>query len=78
MAERMRCPKCGAMMNHHADKLVEPVDRRQAAHVDPALGGVVLETHGCPACGHVEVRRSGRSGGSAQGSQGDQGDSTWG
>ena len=56
MAERMRCPKCGAEMNHHADKLVYPVDREEAAQMDPALGGVVQQTHGCPACGNVEFR----------------------
>jgi ribosomal protein S27AE len=51
---RLRCPKCGAEMNHHADKPVEPVNRREAALVDPALGAVVQQTHGCPACGNVE------------------------
>lgn len=56
MAERMRCPKCGAPMNHHADKLVHPADAREAARLDPALGGVIQETHGCPACGNVEFR----------------------
>ena len=56
MSERMKCPKCGALMNHHADKLVDPVDRTDAAHADPELGGVVQETHGCPACGNVEFR----------------------
>jgi ribosomal protein S27AE len=56
MAERMRCPKCGAGMNHHADKLVHPVDREEAEQVDPALGGVVQQTHACPACGNVEFR----------------------
>jgi hypothetical protein len=24
--------------------------------MDPALGGVVQQTHGCPACGNVEFR----------------------
>lgn len=43
-------------MNHHADKVREPVGGREAALVDAALGGVVAETHGCPGCGHVESR----------------------
>jgi hypothetical protein len=43
-------------MNHHADKLVDPVDGSEAADVDAALGGVVKETHGCPVCGYVELR----------------------
>lgn len=55
---RMRCPKCGAEMNHHADKLVETTDMREAARADPALGGIVQETHGCPNCGNVEFRRA--------------------
>jgi hypothetical protein len=45
-------------MNHHADKLVDPLDRKEAAQTDPALGGVIQETHGCPACGNVEFRRA--------------------
>jgi hypothetical protein len=43
-------------MNHHADKLVDPVDDHEAADVDGALGGVIKETHGCPVCGNVELR----------------------
>jgi ribosomal protein S27AE len=50
----MICPVCGAVMNHHADKLVDPVDRLDA--VDPALGGLLEETHACPRCGNVESR----------------------
>ena len=57
MRERMRCPKCGAEMNHHADKLVDPVNRKELELMDPELGGVIQETHGCPACGNVEFRR---------------------
>ncbi len=52
----MICPKCGAVMNHHADKLVDPVGAQQAAQADPALGGMLEEMHACPACGNVESR----------------------
>jgi ribosomal protein S27AE len=52
-ANRMICPKCGDEMNHHADKLVESVNAADAEHVDPALGGLIEETHSCPACGAV-------------------------
>jgi len=45
-------------MNHHADKLVDPVSRRDAAAVDPALGGLVDEMFGCPGCGNAESRRA--------------------
>jgi predicted RNA-binding Zn-ribbon protein involved in translation (DUF1610 family) len=60
MAEktRMRCPKCGAEMNHHADKIdyAAGLDQPQAA--DPILGGVLQEVHTCPNCGNVELRRA--------------------
>jgi hypothetical protein len=45
-------------MNHHADKLVDPSSRADVERIDPALGGVIQETHGCPACGNVEFRRA--------------------
>ncbi len=54
----MRCPRCGATMNHHADKLQAPVDESEAPLIDAALGGLIQETHGCPACGNVEFRRA--------------------
>jgi hypothetical protein len=47
-------------MNHHADKLTEPTGARESALVDPVLGGLVLETHGCPGCGAVESRPASR------------------
>lgn len=53
----MICPKCGATMNHHAEKLVDPVDPREAAEIDPALGGLIEEIDACPRCGNVESRR---------------------
>ncbi|TMA10816.1 MAG: hypothetical protein E6J89_09550 [Deltaproteobacteria bacterium] len=56
---KMICPKCGAEMNHHADKLVDPVRPEDLRQVNPALGGIVEETHCCPSCGAVESRRAG-------------------
>ena len=53
---KMICPKCGVEMNHHADKLVEPVQPDDMKHVNPSLGGVVKEMHACPRCGAVESR----------------------
>jgi ribosomal protein S27AE len=55
---KMICPKCGAEMNHHADKLVDPVKPEDLKHVNPSLGGVVKEMHACPKCGAVESRLS--------------------
>ena len=56
--EAIRCPACGARMNHHADKVVEPVTAEEAALADLALAGLVQEIHGCPGCGNVESRRA--------------------
>jgi predicted RNA-binding Zn-ribbon protein involved in translation (DUF1610 family) len=54
---KLRCPKCGAEMNRHAEKLVHPADVAEAGRMDPALGGLLEETHACPRCGNVESRR---------------------
>jgi ribosomal protein S27AE len=54
----MRCPECGVEMNHHAEKLVDPVTAEEAAKVDPALGGIIEEAHCCPQCGTGASRRS--------------------
>jgi ribosomal protein S27AE len=54
---KMKCPECGVEMNHHADKLVEPTDRKEAKRVDPALGGIIEEQHACPKCGMGQARR---------------------
>ena len=53
---KMTCPECGDAMNHHADKLLDPVGPSDADHVDPALGGVIEEAHCCPSCGAVASR----------------------
>ena len=55
---KMICPKCGAEMNHHADKLVYPVTPEDAKKLNAVLGGVIEETYGCPGCGGVESRRA--------------------
>jgi ribosomal protein S27AE len=54
---KMICPKCGDEMNHHADKLVDPVTPEEQKHINPVLGGLIEETHQCPSCGGVESRR---------------------
>jgi hypothetical protein len=54
--QKMICPKCGEEMNHHADKLVDPVSPEQARTVNPAMGGMIEEVHCCPSCGAVESR----------------------
>ena len=52
----MICDRCGGVMNHHADKLVDPVGAQQTAKADPTLGGMVQEMYACPACGNVDSR----------------------
>jgi len=54
---RLKCPRCGTPMNHHADKLVTVGDDADRSAIDPAFGGVIQETHTCPACTNVEFRR---------------------
>jgi ribosomal protein S27AE len=50
--DKMRCPDCGAEMNHHADKLVYDV----APGEGEDEGGVIIESHACPACGRTATR----------------------
>jgi ribosomal protein S27AE len=56
-ADKMKCPHCGAEMNHHADKLV--YDDAADDPTDEGEGGFILEAHACPACGHSATRASG-------------------
>ena len=56
--DKMICPKCGGEMNHHANKLVYPTSAQEAEKMDLVLGGVIDETHSCPACGAVASRRA--------------------
>jgi len=52
----MTCPECGVAMNHHAEKLMEPRNEREAALMDARLGGMVEEVHACPECGREASR----------------------
>ncbi len=54
--QKMICPECKMEMNHHAEKLVYPSTPQEAKKVDPALGGMIEETHTCPGCGKAEAR----------------------
>ena len=54
---KLRCPKCGAEMNRHAEKLVYSDSTEDTRLIDPALGGLIEETHACPRCGNIESRR---------------------
>jgi hypothetical protein len=54
---KLRCAACGAEMNRHAEKLVHPDSPAELRLVDPALGGLIEETHARPGCGAVQSRR---------------------
>jgi predicted RNA-binding Zn-ribbon protein involved in translation (DUF1610 family) len=56
MSETMVCPKCGAPMNHQADKLVEPTSAEEA-EASTVLGGVLVAVFACPRCGWIEAER---------------------
>ena len=51
MTPQMTCPKCGAEMNHQADKLREPTTRNEAE--TSRLGGIVIAVFACPNCGWI-------------------------
>jgi len=52
----MICPDCGAEMNQHAEKLLEPTTVEEARRMDPELGALVEEFHTCPKCGKGAAR----------------------
>lgn len=57
MPDPIHCPGCGAAMNRHAEKLVDPVDERSSAEV--GIEGLLLSFHECPLCGWIEQRPEG-------------------
>ena len=62
-ATRMRCPKCGAEMNHHANKVDYSAGAADPSAVDPDFYGVLQQVHQCPNCGNIEMRRAPESAG---------------
>jgi len=56
MTETMRCPRCGAEMNHQANKLVEPLTAEEV-EASAVLGGILLAVFACPQCGYVASTR---------------------
>jgi ribosomal protein S27AE len=53
MAEIMKCPRCGAEMNHHADKLLAWESELSSKGL---LASTVIELHSCPSCGSSASR----------------------
>jgi predicted RNA-binding Zn-ribbon protein involved in translation (DUF1610 family) len=54
----MKCPKCEAEMNHHANKVDYSAGHGQPDLTDPDFDGVLQEVHQCPGCGNIELRRA--------------------
>jgi ribosomal protein S27AE len=55
--EAIRCPKCSAVMNRHAEKPSEPRTRAEDEMAARGAGFVIEETHQCPNCGAIVARR---------------------
>jgi ribosomal protein S27AE len=56
--EKMICPRCGAEMNHHSDKMVYFNDPQEAGRCDSTVPGHIEEFHACPNCGAGASRRA--------------------
>ena len=54
--QKLKCPECGAEMNHHATKV--DYGAEDAEIINPVFGGVLKEAHCCPHCGHTELKAS--------------------
>lgn len=55
-AQKMACPACGVLMNHHADKMDYGASLDDLGGLDRDFGGVLQEIHYCPKCGETAVR----------------------
>lgn len=55
---KLKCPNCGAEMNHHAEKIDYTAGLKDPRLVDATLGGVLDEYHMCPKCGAGASRRA--------------------
>jgi len=48
---KIKCPDCGATMNHHAVKIEYGTDEP----INSVFEGVLKDVHTCPECGAVEM-----------------------
>ena len=58
ISTKMICPRCGAVMNHHSDKVLYAVESADMPEADPALCGFIEEFHACPKCGASSSRHA--------------------
>ncbi|MEO8399566.1 MAG: hypothetical protein ABI550_07100 [Ignavibacteriaceae bacterium] len=49
--KKIKCPKCGSEMNHHADKIIYSDSENKSKYFDEDLDGILEEHHKCPNCG---------------------------
>jgi ribosomal protein S27AE len=56
--KKLNCPRCGAEMNNHAEK-VSYEESAGGYKPDPVFGGVMEDIFTCPGCGNVESRAAG-------------------
>jgi ribosomal protein L37E len=54
MKSEMTCERCGAAMNHQADKPREPTTREEANSA--RFGGILVAVFACPNCGWIASR----------------------
>ncbi len=53
---KMKCPKCGADMNFHAQKIVHGLTSDSAESEEDSSNTALLEFHACPNCGAAASR----------------------
>ena len=53
--EKMICPRCGAEMNHHSDKIIYFSDLEDAVSSDSTVRGHIEEFHACQNCVKREI-----------------------
>ena len=56
VSTKMKCPKCGADMNFHAQKVVHGLSSDDAESEADSSNAGLLEFHACPKCGAAASR----------------------
>jgi len=56
VSSKMKCPKCGADMNFHAQKIVHGLSSDSAELEADFSNTTLLEFHACPNCGAAASR----------------------
>ena len=56
VSTKMKCPKCGADMNFHAEKIVYGQSTDSAESEADRFNGSLQEFHACPRCGAAASR----------------------